>query len=407
VISHVAYLSMHTSPLLQPGTGDAGGMNVYIDGLARTMVERGVSVDVYTRRTSPDQPTEIDVIPGYRVFHVDAGPPEPMSIRPMAIYVTEFAEAVVAHIEAEGAVPDIIHSHYWLSGWAGLLIKRRLGVPLANSFHTLGRVKDLHKREDEPPESLLRIAAEAEVIDNSECVVASTPHEARDLLEHYGADPGRLCTSPPGVDHSVFCPGDRDEARQRVGFGEPPVLLYAGRIQPLKGVDVALGAFALIRESIPNASMVIVGGPSGAQGDAELKRLRKMASAIGNVEFRDPVPHHDLADHYRAADLLMLPSRSESFGLVAAEAQSCALPVIAADTGGLADVVSHGVSGLLVEGWDPADHAAAALEVLTDPLLEKKLREGAVEWSQRFSWEATADRFLELYGGVRDRIRSE
>jgi D-inositol-3-phosphate glycosyltransferase len=403
VIDHVVYLSMHTSTLLQPGTGDAGGMNVYIDGLARTMVRRGVSVDVYTRRSDPDQPDELTVVPGYRVFHMDAGPPEPMAIRPMAIYVTEFAEAVSSRIEAEGRIPDIIHSHYWLSGWAGLLIKRRLGVPLANSFHTLGRVKDLHKRDDEPPESLLRIAAEAEVIDNSECVVASTPLEAQDLLEHYGADPGRLCTSPPGVDHSVFSPGDREEARRRVGFGEPPVLLYAGRIQPLKGVDVVLGTFALIREVIPHASLVIVGGPSGPQGREELNRLEELAAAIGNVEFRAPVPHDDLADHYRAADLLLLPSRSESFGLVAAEAQCCALPVVAARTGGLAHVVCDGVSGLLVDGWDPADHAEAALRILTDPALEAELREGAEEWSQRFSWEATADRFLELYGGVRDR----
>jgi D-inositol-3-phosphate glycosyltransferase len=212
VISRVAYLSMHTSPLLQPGTGDAGGMNVYIDGLARTMVDAACR-STSTPGAPPDQPTEVDVVPGYRVFHVEAGPPEPMAIRPMAIYVTEFAEAVWPD-RGRGGSPDIIHSHYWLSGWAGLLIKRRLGFPLANSFHTLGRVKDLHKREDEPPESLLRIAAEAEVIDNSECVVASTPLEARDLLEHYGADPGRLCTSPPGVDHSVFCPGDREAARR-------------------------------------------------------------------------------------------------------------------------------------------------------------------------------------------------
>jgi len=377
-------------------------MNVYIDGLARTMVDRGVAVDVYTRRTSVDQPLEVTVDDSYRVFHVEAGPVEPMAIRPMAIYVTEFSEAVMATFD--GTRPDIIHTHYWLSGWAGLLVKRRLGIPLANSFHTLGRVKDLYKRDDEAPESLLRIAAEGEVIDNSDCVVASTPLEAQDLLEHYGADPGRLCTSPPGVDHAVFCPGDIEGARSRVGFGEPPVLLYAGRIQPLKGVDVVLGTFALVKETIPGASLVIVGGPSGEQGSEELARLRELAESIGGVEFREPVPHDDLADHYRAADVLLLPSRSESFGLVAAEAQSCGLPVVAARTGGLEHVVCHGTSGLLVDGWDPADHAAAALSILTDPLLDKQLREGAVEWSQRFSWEVTANRFLELYAGVRDRV---
>lgn len=404
MISRVAYLSMHTSPLLQPGTGDAGGMNVYIDGLARTMAARGVAVDVYTRRTSVDQPDVVEVDDGYRVFHVNAGPPEPMAVRPMAIYVTEFADAVVACFERENARPDIVHSHYWLSGWAALLIKRQVRIPLANSFHTLGRVKDLHKRHDEPPESLLRIAAEAEVIDNSDCVVASTPFEAEDLLEHYGADPSRLCTSPPGVDHDVFSPGDKEEARARVGFGDPPVLLYAGRIQPLKGVDVVLGTFALIKETLPGASLVIVGGPSGLQGTEELERLRDMAASIGGVEFRAPVPHDDLADLFRAADLLLLPSRSESFGLVAAEAQSCGLPVVAARTGGLEHVVRDGLSGLLVDGWDVADHAAAALSVLTDPVLEAKLREGAIEWSQRFSWDATADRFFELYTGVLERV---
>jgi D-inositol-3-phosphate glycosyltransferase len=402
MITRVAYLSMHTSPLLQPGTGDAGGMNVYIDGLARTMLDRGVQVDVFTRRTSADQPDVISIVPGYRVFHVEAGPVEPMRIRPMAIFVTEFAEAVMDRLG--DPLPDIIHSHYWLSGWAGLLIKRRLGIPLANSFHTLGRVKDLHKREDEAPESLLRIAAEAEVIDNSDCVVASTPLEARDLLEHYGADPGRLCTSPPGVDHDVFSPGDREAARSRVGFGDPPVLLYAGRIQPLKGVDVVLGTFALVKEQIPGASLVIIGGPSGDEGDEELARLRSLAASIGNVEFREPVPHDDLVDHYRAADVLLLPSRSESFGLVAAEAQSCGLPVVAARTGGLEHVVCDGMSGILVDGWDPADHATAALSILTDAALDSRLREGAVEWSQRFSWDSTANRFLELYAGVRERV---
>ncbi|MFP5333333.1 MAG: glycosyltransferase [Acidimicrobiia bacterium] len=403
MIERVAYLSMHTSPLLQPGAGDAGGMNVYIDGLARTMAGRGVAVDVFTRRTEPDQPDEVAVAPGYRVFHVDAGPAEPMQIRPMAIYVTEFAESVVARIDLDGQRPDLIHSHYWLSGWAGLLVKRKLGIPLANSFHTLGRVKDLFKRADEPPESLLRIAAEAEVIHNSECVVASTPLEARDLLEHYGADPGRLCTSPPGVDHTVFAPGDRAEARSRVGFGPPPVLLYAGRIQPLKGVDVALGAFRLVREAFPEASMVIVGGPSGAQGREELDRLRALAADIGGVDFRDPVPHDDLADHFRAADVLLLPSRTESFGLVAAEAQSCGLPVIAARTGGLSHVVDHDTSGFLIDGWDPADYAAAAIDVLSDRALADRLRDGALGWSQRFSWDATANRFLELYAGVKER----
>jgi D-inositol-3-phosphate glycosyltransferase len=310
-------------------------------------------------------------------------------------------------IETFDGPPDIVHSHYWLSGWAGLEIKRKLGIPLANSFHTLGRVKDLTKRHDEAPESLVRLAAEYEVIEAADCVVASTPLEAEDLMSHYGADPARLCTSPPGVDHQVFAPGDRSEARRRLGIGEGPLVLFVGRIQPLKGVDVALAAFARVLESHPGARLLVVGGPSGPAGRSEVHRLHAFVDDAGigeAVRFLDPVPHADLVDLYRAADLLTLPSRSESFGLVAAEAQACGLPVVAADVGGIPHVVSDGESGLLVEGWDPEDHAAAMIRILSDGPLADRLSAGAVEWSERFSWEATANRFLELYEGAVSRV---
>ncbi len=406
MISRVAYLSMHTSPLLQPGQGDAGGMNVYIDELARTMSDRGVIVDVFTRRDAEHQADIVVVGDGaYRVHHVEAGPVRPMEIGRMARFVREFAEGVLARIG--DTPPDIVHSHYWLSGWAGLDIKRRTGIPLANSFHTLGRVKDLSKRKDEPPESLLRIAAEYEVIEAADCVVAATPLEAEDLMAHYGADPARLCTSPPGVDHRVFAPGDRDGARRALGLGESPIVLFVGRIQPLKGVDVAVEAFSRVVRRVPRARMLIVGGPSGPSGRDELEGLRAFVAEHGlgaSVEFRDPVPHTDLADLYRAADLLTLPSRSESFGLVAAEAQACGLPVVAADAGGLAHVVSHDESGLLVKGWEPGDHAEAMLSILEDPERARRLSQGAVVWSERFSWDATANRYLELYEGAVSRV---
>ncbi len=406
MISRVAYLSMHTSPLLQPGQGDAGGMNVYIDELARTMSERGVAVEVFTRRDAEDQADVVVVGDGaYRVHHVEAGPVRPMEISRMARFVREFGEGVMARFG--DAPPDIVHSHYWLSGWAGLEIKRRTGIPLANSFHTLGRVKDLTKRHDEAPESLLRIAAEYEVIEASDCVVASTPLEAEDLMDHYGADPARLCTSPPGVDHRVFAPGDQAEARRALGLGDGPLVLFVGRIQPLKGIDVAVAAFSRVVERLPEAGLIVVGGPSGPSGLSELKRLRAAVAERGldgSVEFRRPLPHSDLADLYRAADLLTLPSRSESFGLVAAEAQACGLPVVAAKVGGLPHVVSHGESGLLVEGWEPADHAEAMLNVLEDRALAGRLSAGAVVWSERFSWEATTNRYLELYEGAVSRV---
>lgn len=401
LIEKVAYLSMHTSPLVQPGSGDAGGMNVYIDQLARTMAAKGVSVEVFTRRQDPDDPSVVEVVAGYKVIHVDVGPPHPLSIPALTRFVRPFARAVIEAIRNHP--PQILHSHYWLSGWAGLLVKRALGIPLANSFHTLGRVKDDSRRPGEAPESLIRIAAEHEVIESSDCVMASTPAEAEELLEFYGADPNRLCTSPPGVDHRVFKPGSQVGARRRLGLGDGPILLFVGRIQPLKGADVAVAALDLVQRRHPETTLVIVGGPSGSNGIEELHRLRQMAVASGvasRVRFVNPLPHGLLADVYRSADLLLVPSRSESFGLAAAEAQACGVPVVAARTGGLVYVVDDGTSGILVDGWDPADYAEAALRLIDDPELMAKMGQAATDWAKRFSWEDTVKRYLELYRGV-------
>jgi len=401
LIKRVAYLSMHTSPLLQPGSGDAGGMNVYIDQLSRTMAARGVEVDVFTRRQDPDDPEIVDVVPGYRVIHVDAGPAHALAISSLPRYVRTFARAVESWLRADP--PQILHSHYWLSGWAGLLVKRSMRIPLANSFHTLGRVKEGNRRPDDPPESLLRIAAEQEVIEGSDCVMASTPAEAAELLEHYGADPNRLCTSPPGVDHRVFRPGSQRSARRRLGLGPGPVVLFVGRIQPLKGVDLLVEAFARIEKIHPEAKLLVVGGPSGPKGHSELVALRHRAFVLGvlsRVRFYGPLPHGLLADLYRAADVVVVPSRTESFGLVAAEAQACGTPVVAAKVGGLVYVVDDGVTGLLVDGWNPADYAEALDRLLSDNGLRNKMSEAAVVWAKRFSWDATVRRYLELYKGV-------
>ena len=366
---------------------------------------------MFTRRHDSELADLIEVGPGYRVHHIDAGPAHTVPIKRLARYVRDFAEGVIQTLADDSSKPDIVHSHYWLSGWAGLMVKRHLDVPLANSFHTLGRVKDLTRRHDEPPESLLRIAAEHEVIEGSDCVVASTPLEAEDLLDHYGADPTRLCTSPPGVDHTVFRPGDREVARAELGLpADAPLMLFVGRIQPLKGVDVAVEALARVRDRIPDARLVVVGGPSGPSGTDEVEALHRRVERLGiadAVELRSPVPHAELAQHYRAADVLTLPSRSESFGLVAAEAQACGLPVVAAAVGGLTHVVSHHRSGLLVEGWEPTDHAEALGSILDDASLRARLAEGAEEWSERFSWDATAHRFLELYQGAIERVAGD
>jgi D-inositol-3-phosphate glycosyltransferase len=403
VIGRVAYLSIHTSPLEVPGVGDAGGMNVYVHHLATAMARRGVRADVFTRRIDPAAPEEVEVEPGYRVINVTAGPPEAVPTAALADVVGTFAEGVAAWAIRHRAVYDVIHSHYWLSGWAGLLLHEVLRVPLAISFHTLGRVKDANRRADQASASLLRIAAEEEVIARAGCVVASTPAEAAELIEHYAARPERLCVSPPGVDHDVFFPGDRLRARAVLGLPAGRLLLFVARIQPLKGGDVALAAFAELAPDLPDLRLAVVGGPSGPQGLDEESRLHADATApevAGRVEFLGPLLPSRLADAYRSADALVLPSRSESFGMVAVEAQACGLPVVAARVGGLAYAVAHGESGFLVEGWDPADYAAALRTILTDPAAAGRLAAGAVAHAARYSWESTTDRLLELYAGI-------
>ena len=407
MIRRVAFLSMHTSPLLVPGQGSAGGMNVYVDELARAMAARGVVVDVFTRRHAADLDPVVAVAPRYRVHHVPAGPPQLLGPAALVPFVLPFADEVERRVRRFDPPADVVHSHYWLSGWAAIVLKRRLGLRVANSFHTLGRVKDLARRPDDAPEPLLRIATEHEVIEEADCVVASTEAEASDLLEHYGADPGRLCVSPPGVDRGSFHPGSKAAARARLGLGNGPRILYVGRIQPLKGVDVAVEALPWVAREVPGVRMDIVGGPSGLNGAAEVESLKRRIAELSlsdRVCFRGPVPHDRLADWYRAADVLVVPSRSESFGLVAAEAQACGLPVVASRVGGLAELVEDGCSGFLVEGWDPADYAEAILTVLCDPAVAAILSRGSVERAGRFSWPATVNRFLELYAGIVTRV---
>ncbi len=403
MIRHVAFLSVHTSPLATPGSGNAGGMNVYINELARTMSARGIAVDVFTRKDDPALPEVVAVDDHYRVVNIPAVGTGPVAEADPADLVAEFTEGVVKWAADSDVVYDVIHSHYWLSGWAGVLIQEVLGIPLAMSFHTLGRVKEANRRSSDQAESLLRIAAEAEVIARAGCVVASTPAEAEELIEHYGAHPERLCVSPPGVDHSLFHPGPAADARAELGLGPGPVVCYVGRLQSFKAPDVALDAFAALAADLPDAQLLVVGGPSGADGEAMRSRLLTSARASSvedRITFLAAQPHGKMPVVYRAADVVVVPSRSESFGLVAAEAQACGIPVVASRVGGLAHVVDDGASGVLIDGWDPADFGREICRILRDPELALALGSGAIRNAEDFSWEATADRLLELYQGI-------
>lgn len=407
MISEVAYITMHTSPLIQPGTGDAGGMNVYLDRLSRTMAGRDVDVTVFTRRNDHDAALVTEVAPGYRVVQIEAGPVERIPLRQMRLFAADFALEVEKWIRSRDRTFDLVHSHYWLSGRCGVRLKDALGIPLANSFHTLGKVKDATRGADEAPSSSHRLLTEREVIERSDCVIASTPYEFEDLLEHYGASPERLCVSPPGVDHVTFSPGSRDEAKQRLGLGDERIVLYVGRIQSHKGTDLAVQTLGHVPKALSDGSgptvLHIVGGASGDDGEAELDRCRATAAQMGisdRVRFFDPVTHKTLADHYRASDVVIVPSRSESFGLVAAEAQACGIPVVAANVGGLPYVVDASESGLLVDNHDPRAFASAVTAILDHASFAERLSMGSLSYSERFSWEKTATRMLELYEGI-------
>ena len=388
MIRRLAFVSTHTSPLAAPGAGDAGGMNVYVDAVARTFASMGIEVDVFTTRVDDGFPVMTDVVPGYRVIHVDA----PGADR--AERIGAFARGVATWAIANRAHYDIIHSHYWLSAWAGVLLEETLKAPLVISFHTLGRTRDVGPGE--PPQPLLRIATETDVIARAGCVVASTPVEAADLMEHYGARPERVCVSPPGVDHGVFHPGP--PRRSELGLPAGPLAAFVGRIQPLKGVDIAIEAIA----GVPEGNLVVIGGPSGAAGDHELDRVQAMADRIapGQVTFLPPFEHEAVADVFRSVDLVVVPSRAESFGLVAVEAQACGAPVVAADVGGLAFSVADGESGYLVRGDAVAEWTKRIGEILGDPERRARLSNGAIVHASRFSWNVTAARLLELYEGL-------
>lgn len=407
MISRVAYVAMHSSPLLQPGEGDAGGMNVYLDRLSRTMAGRGVDVTVFTRRFDHDVPHVVEVTPRYRVVHIEAGSVDRLDISQMQDQVGAFSNGVLEWIADRNRVFEVVHSHYWLSGRTGVRIKEALGIPLANSFHTLGKVKDAAKHHTEEDSSVQRLLTEEDVIANSDCVIASTPFEFDDLIEHYSATPERLCVSAPGVDHDIFHRRDGQEARNRLGFDDDQIILFVGRVQAHKGTSTAVEAFADLLDSRSAGDrpvkLHIVGGTSGTQGQRELDACHELIEQrrlARSVRFFDPQPHTELAEHYRAADVVIVPSRSESFGLVAAEAQACGIPVVASNIGGLRYVVDASESGLLVDNHDPRAFSAAVAAILDYPSFARRLSDGAVAYSQKFSWDATATRLLELYDGI-------
>jgi D-inositol-3-phosphate glycosyltransferase len=409
----VAVLSLHTSPLEQPGTGDAGGMNVYITQTATRMARRGIAVEVFTRATSSDLPPVAELAPGVLVRHVTAGPYEGLGKDELPAQLCPFTAGVLrAEARHEPGYYDLVHSHYWLSGQVGYLVRDRWGVPLVHSAHTLAKVKNAALADGDTPEPRTREIGEQQVVDEADQLIANTDVEAAQLIDLYDAAPAKVHTVAPGVDLDLFRPGDRAAARAALGIApDAAVLAFVGRIQPLKAPDVLLRAAAelLARGAVAREKLVVVvvGGPSGSGLEAPTA-LQELAATLGIadvVRFLPPRRGAALRDVYRAADVVAVPSHNESFGLVALEAQACGTPVVAAAVGGLPVAVENCVSGLLVPGHRAGTWASALAHAALRPDVRARLSAGAVEHAARFSWDRTTDALVSGYADAATAFR--
>ncbi|GAA5046420.1 D-inositol-3-phosphate glycosyltransferase [Streptomyces similanensis] len=415
----VAMLSVHTSPLHQPGTGDAGGMNVYIVELAQRLAAQGVEVEIFTRATAGGLPPAVELAPGVLVRHVDAGPYEGLAKEELPAQLCAFTHGVMqAWAGHRPGYYDLVHSHYWLSGHVGWLAAQRWGVPLVHAMHTMAKVKNASLAAGDTPEPAARVIGETQIVAAADRLIANTEEEAEELVRHYAGDPAKVAVVHPGVNLTRFRPGDgRAAARARLGLPEDALIpLFAGRIQPLKAPDVLLRAVGVLLDERPDLRsrivVPIVGGPSGS-GLAKPEGLQKLAARLGIadvVRFRPPVGQDQLADWFRAASVLVMPSYSESFGLVAIEAQATGTPVLAAAVGGLPVAVRDGETGRLVQGHDPAAYARVLRDFADEPGLADRMGAAAARHAQSFGWDASAAATADVYTAAlhahRRRVRS-
>ncbi|CAM3349120.1 D-inositol-3-phosphate glycosyltransferase [Nocardioides dubius] len=411
----VAMISLHTSPLDQPGTGDAGGMNVYVIELAKRIAARGIGVDIFTRATASRLAPLVEVGENILVRHVSAGPFEGLSKSELPGQLCTFAREVLrAEAAHDAGHYSAVHSHYWLSGQVGALARDRWGVPLIHSMHTMAKVKNDALAEGDSPEPAARVLGEEQVVAAADALIANTDLEAKQLINLYDADPSRVEVVHPGVDLDVFRPSPQADARRRLGLAaDAHVLLFAGRIQPLKAPDVLLRAVAVLLARDPQLRsrlvVPVVGGPSGSglEHPTALADLARDLGIADVVRFVPPVSQSVLAEWCAAATLVAVPSYNESFGLVAVEAQATGTPVVAAAVGGLTTVVRDGYSGLLVDTHEPGDWASTIKRILDDEALRARLADGALLQAREFSWERTAECTLAVYAQAAEMMRRE
>lgn len=379
-------------------------MNVYVKQLSSALARLGLACDVYTRAYSSTLPATVQVEPGLSLHHIPAGPLGEVQKGELLDHVDEFTANVIERIRLNPLLgPDAVHANYWLSGITGHAIKHALGIPLVTTFHTLERVKakDRAAPDDDIPEKL-RIDEESRIMACSDRVLASCEVEANEISELYSLDEDRISVVPLGVDHAFFSPGNQMMARRAVGLSESgKMVLFVGRIQPLKGADIALEAFCSIADKVPDAFLVMVGGPSGPFGEDEVGKIHASARNMGlarRVHFYAPQRHEILSSFYRASDVCIVASRAESFGLVALEAAACGVPVVASNVGGLKTLVAHGRSGYLVGDRTAGEFGKYLMKVLENPNLSASLKEEARVLSTGYRWRDAAVRFSEILG---------
>ncbi len=408
----IASLMLHTSPLEQAGIGDAGGMNVYVVESAKRIAAAGIGVDIFTRANKSGLPDSVEIADGVTVRHLEAGPYDGISKDELPSQICALMSSFM-HVEARLPMGyyDLLHSHYWISGQLGWLISERHKMPLVHTMHTMAKVKNLSLAEGEKPEPQTRAIGEEQVVGASAAMIANTAAEAASLVSLYNACPDRVFVVPPGVDLTTYKVGSgKKAARKKLNIKDDALMLtFVGRIQPHKGPEVLIRAVAEMVKHNPGLrsrlKTVIIGGASG-NGSQEPDRLKGLTIFLGIndvIEFVPPTPREDLSDWYRASDLVCVPSYSESFGLVALEAQACGTPVVATAVGGLRTAVADGISGSLVDGHDPRAWSAVVSRLLMEPERRLLLSMGAIEHASHFGWDATARGMLDVY----DRVLSE
>jgi D-inositol-3-phosphate glycosyltransferase len=406
----IATLMVHTSPLDQPGIGDAGGMNIYVLESAQRMAAMGVSVDIFTRRTDSAQPDIVEISPGVRVRHFDCGHGT-LTKEQLPIHISGLSQEFSRIIRTENY--DVIHSHYWLSGKVAMPAAKELGIPLVHTMHTMARVKNLNLAEGETPEPMIRVQGETQVVAAANALIANTDAEGASLVSLYDACPDIVHVVSPGVDLFTFTPAEsRSVSREIVGLPQDALIVsFVGRIQPHKGPEVLIRATSELVKHSPllrhKLIVNVVGGASGANTE-EVDRLKELSTWLGIddvVRFAPPVPRAELPQWYRAADLVIVPSYSESFGLVALEAQACGTPVVATAVGGLRTAVADGISGVLVDGHDPKAWSSVISRLLQEPQRRVLLSMGAIEHASHFGWDVTARGTLDIYDQVISEAR--